>query len=89
VHFKTRYEGTGKNAGTNEQCKSRSVVCAFKDAAIDEIRARTPTVSRASTRLMSPVAASHSEKLQKLRVVDQGYTQSVVPLINTGLCGLL
>jgi hypothetical protein len=85
--FKTRYVDTVKNAGTNEQYdKLRLVVCAFKDAGKDEIMTRASTVSRASTRLMLSVAASHPDKILKSRDLDQAYTQSETPVNRKVLC---
>jgi hypothetical protein len=85
--FKTRYVDTVKNAGANEQYdKSRLVVCAFKDAGKEEIMTRASTVSRASTRLMLYVAASHPDKILKSRDLDQAYTQSETPVNRKVLC---
>jgi hypothetical protein len=85
--FKMRYVDTVKNACTNEQYdKSRLVVCAFKDAGKDETMTRAPTVSRASTRLMLSVAASHPDKILKSRDLDQAYTKSETPVKRKVLC---
>jgi hypothetical protein len=85
--FKTRYVDTVKNAGTKEQYdKLRLFICAFKDAGKDEIMTRTPTVSRASTRLMLSIAASHPDKILKSRDLDQAYTQSETLFSRKVLC---
>jgi hypothetical protein len=47
---------------------------------------RAPTVSRASTRLMLSIAASHPDKILKSRDPDQAYTQSETPVSRKVLC---
>jgi hypothetical protein len=64
----------------------RLFICAFKDAGKDEIMTRTPTVSRASTRLMLSIAASHPDKILKSRDLDQTYTQSKTQVSRNVLC---
>lgn len=79
--FGTKWVDTIKNEGTPmAYAKARLVIQAFNDLGKAEVLTQSPTIQRASQRIILSIAASLPDTSLYLRDISQAYVQSLTPI---------